>query len=113
MKSEKDKVLKVMNELVCFFFSLDIDSPRITINKLETHTSIYVEGYYPKPDIKKLERFSELVSTSRQDDYDEYYWNLAGSSHYPEYILLGSLTDTVDIAHENDILKIVVTRKFH
>ncbi len=112
MKSEKDKVLKVMNELVCFFFSLDIDSPCITINKLEHHTAIYVEGYYPKPDYKKLERFYELVNTSRQDDYDEYYWNLAGSSHYPEYILLGSLTDTVNIEHKDDTLKIVVTRKY-
>jgi len=81
MKCEKDKVLKVMNELVCFFFSLDIDSPRITITKFDTHVSIFVEGYYPNPDLKKLERFNELVSTSRQDDYDEYYWNLAGSSH--------------------------------
>lgn len=112
MKSEKDKVLKVMNELVCFFFSLDIDSPRITISKSDTHTSILVEGYYATPDLKKLERFNELVSTSRQDDYDEYYWNLAGSSHYPEYIILGSLTDTVNIEYIDETLKITVTRKY-
>lgn len=110
MKSEKDKILKIMNELVCFFFSLDITEPSISIKVTDTHTEIFVRGEYKNPDVKKLERFSELVTTSVGDEYDEYYWNLAGSSNYPEYLILGTLTDGITIVHEDDILKITVTR---
>lgn len=113
MKSEKDKLLKVMNELVCFYFSLEITNPTIKISNSDTHTIVYVEGLYPVPDLRKLERFSELVNTSDQDDYDEYYWNLAGSSNYPEYIILGTLTDSMTIIHEDQLLKITVTRAIH
>lgn len=110
MKGEKDKILKIMNELVCFFFSLNIHNPRIAIDMLDSHSEVSVEGAYEKPDYKKLNRFSELVSISRQDDYDEYYWNLAGNSKYPELILLGTLVDSANVEYENNLLKITLIR---
>ncbi|HHV10010.1 MAG TPA: hypothetical protein GXX75_07010 [Clostridiales bacterium] len=110
MRGEKDKVLKIMNELVCFFFILDILHPRIHIDMEDTHTTITVQGEYKNPDQKKLDRFAELVNVSRQDDYDEYYWNLAGNSKYPELILLGTLVDSATVEYEDDILSITVIR---
>ena len=111
MKGEKDKILKIMNELVCFFFTLDINHPRISIDRYDSHSTVIVEAEYENPDYKKLERFSELVNVSRQDDYDEYYWNLAGNSHYPEFILLGSLVDSATVEYDEKKLRITVTRK--
>lgn len=110
MKKEKDKVLKIMNELVCFFFTLDILHPRIQIDMEDTHAAVNVQGECNNPDHKKLERFMELVNVARQDDYDEYYWNLAGNSKYPELILLGTLVDVATVEHENNILSITVIR---
>ncbi|MDF2951688.1 MAG: hypothetical protein K0S18_1271 [Anaerocolumna sp.] len=111
MKGERDKILKIMNELVCFFFTLGISDPHIDIKKTETSTTILVEAAYKDPDHKKIDRFQELIQNGRQEDLEEYYWNLAGNSQYPEFILLGTLIDSANISYENQILRIEVTRK--
>ncbi|MDF2609765.1 MAG: hypothetical protein K0R92_1239 [Lachnospiraceae bacterium] len=111
MKGERDKILKIMNELVCFFFTLGISDPHIDIKKTDSSTVIVVEATYNNPDYKKIDRFQELIHGARQEDLDEYYWNLAGNSQYPEFILLGTLIDSANITYTNHILRIEVTRK--
>lgn len=111
MRESKDKVLKIVSELIGLFFSLRIYNPQIDVEYEETHTMVTVRGKYTKLDHDKLERFEELVQISRQDELDEYYWNLAGNSHYPEFILLGTMVDSAVVQKENQVLTVQVMRK--
>lgn len=111
MKCEKEKALKIMNELVNFYLMLHIFEVKMEMEYMPTHTTIRLEGHYPDPDYKKLERFLEKVNIARQDELDEYYWNLVGSSQYPEFTLLGTLVDVAEMTYDDDILRIKLIRE--
>ncbi len=110
MRDSKDKVLKIVSELIGLFFSLRIYNPQVDVDYEEAHTVVTIRGTYEELDHNKLERFEELVQVSRQDELDEYYWNLAGNSHYPEFILLGTMVDSATIEKENHVLTVQVVR---
>lgn len=110
MRDSKDKVLKIVSELIGLFFSLHIYNHQIDVVYEEEHTVVTIRGSYVELDLHKLERFEELVQVSRQDDLEEYYWNLAGNSHYPEFILLGTMVDSATVERENHVLTVQVVR---
>lgn len=111
MRDSKDKVLKIVSELIGLFFSLRIYNPQIDLDYEEAHTVVTIRGAYKELDSEKLERFEELIQISRHDELDEYYWNLAGNSHYPEFVLLGTMVDAATINKENQILTVQVVRE--
>lgn len=106
MKSEKDKILKIMNELVCFFFKLKIMSPHIDICREDSKTRIVVEGEYKEPDYKEIRRFEEIMNQFREETVEEYYWNLAGHSEYPEITVIATLVESFKVKYENERLRI-------
>lgn len=110
MKTEKEKVLKITSELIGFFFMLKIYSPHIDIITTPNETTIVIKGEYESLDYDKLRRFEVLVEESREEDVDEYYWDLAGSSSYSEFLLLGAMVDSAVVDYSEKELRIEVIR---
>lgn len=112
MKDERDKLVKVLDELMNFCFDIGMDELKIDfkINKYEG--KITIEGPCSNPPYEKLKRLEDALNDTRQPEFEEYYWPLMGSEHgYPEIELLGTFIDEGYVVCQDNYLKLFILRK--
>lgn len=112
MKDERDKLVKVLDELMNFCFSLDMNSLEIYFNLDITGGIIHIEGPCEKAPLDKLKALEDAFNNPRKAEFEEYYWPLMGGEHsYPEVELLGTFIDSGKVEFKNKFLKIHIVRK--
>lgn len=112
MKDERDKLVKVLDELMNFCFSLDMNDLKIEFNISKTEGTINIEGPCQAAPIDQLQDLEDAFNDTRQPEFEEYYWPLMGGEHgYPEIELLGTFIDKGKVTFEDNYLKMCIIRK--
>ena len=111
MKYKREKLIKIMNELVNFCLYINMNDLKIDFSCHEDEGKISIEGYCDNPPMERLEDLEHILNSPRQEELEGYYWNLVGDGHgYTELEMVGVLVDSGLISYEENILKISVTR---
>lgn len=114
MRIERDKLIKVLDELMNFCFSLGMNDLKIGFDIDNSRGVINIEGPCKSAPISKLQSLEDAFNDARQPEFEEYYWPLIGGDHgYPEIELLGTFIDEGEVTFEDNYLKIYIVRKIH
>lgn len=108
MTNERMKTIKVVDELIAYFFSHKVNELSIDVHYGREQVKIMLQGKCPeRPD--DLSQLDEVLNAPRQEELEDYYWSLLGESiTQHELNLLGSLVDSGDVLYENGKLFIAV-----
>lgn len=109
---EKKKALKILNELLNYFFSQQANDIRMGIDFVPKGFFIEIQGNVSKKP-EDLENFSTLLTVERDPDVDEYFDSVIDDNHHEEndYLFLGQLIDDVEVAYEAPLLVVKVFRE--
>lgn len=105
------KTIKVIDELIAYFFSHHVDSMQIDIHYGKKQVKVMLQGTCEnKPE--DLDQLDEVLNAPRRDELEDYYWSLLGESRSKQELnLLGALVDCADVFYENQKLFVTVFRK--
>ena len=94
MKYKREKLIKIMNELVNFCLHINMRDLKIHLNYNEYMGEISVECYCANPPMERLEDLEYILNSPRQEELEEYYWNLVGDGHgNNELEMVGTLVE--------------------
>ncbi|HZK32947.1 MAG TPA: hypothetical protein VFC60_00475 [Tissierellaceae bacterium] len=111
MKYKREKLIKIMNELVNFCLHINMSELIINFKSDKDWGEVSVEGYCANPPMDRLENLEYILNSPRQPELEGYYWNLLGDGHgRQELEMVGTLVDSGSISYEDNILKISVKR---
>ncbi len=111
---EKEKSRRIVDELLTYFFSHDIEQISIDLNFTDEGFTAKIQGHCEE-EPADLYDFLEMLNSTRDVNLEDYYDELLGGhqSHHEEkdYHLLGLMIDSADITYDNDNLLIEIFRK--
>lgn len=111
MKFKTEKNLRIMNELVAFFYNLGCTDIHIDLSINNNISSFIIIGNISSIKDKDFESLKEALCVPRQHEIEEYYWNLIGESETGCHIsLVGMMIDKCNISFENNILRLEIYR---
>lgn len=110
MKSEKNKLIRIMDELVSFYLKHDNHQVDISLSMTPECGEVKLKGYFDNISQQRIDELSAMINEPRKDDAEEYYWNLMGPSEYSELNLLAVMVDEGEIEYRDQILTILVRR---
>ncbi|MDF2676644.1 MAG: hypothetical protein K0Q97_949 [Bacillota bacterium] len=111
MKHNKKRIVKIVDELIIFLFS--INSTNINVNILENNDEYEITGIgnYNGGHDKKIEKFVKLLNCPKHEEMEECYWELTGESDVgSELALLGMMIDDASINIDDGKLEIILHR---
>lgn len=111
---EKEKSRRIVDELLTYFFSHDIEQLSIELGFSEDGFLASIEGHCEElPD--DIYTFVDQLNIPRDLNLENYYDELLGghqSLHEDkDYQLLGMMIDNADIVYNDDTLMVEVFRK--
>ncbi|MCB5955918.1 hypothetical protein [Enterococcus sp. CWB-B31] len=109
---EREKAKRIIDELLTYFFSNNIDDIRIGLDFTEEGFYIEMQGKIDEEPDGVMDLL-ELLNTPRDTSIESYYDELLGISHHEEkdYRLLGLMIDEAEITFDSSIFDIKVFRK--
>lgn len=111
MNFNLEKNLKIINEIVTYFKRLGNTNIHIDFNSTATSSLFCISGDIKGISDDKLIELDKLLNTPRQQEVEEYYWQLNGQSSIDcELTLVGMMIDSGTINYNNGILTIKLTR---
>lgn len=112
MKYKREKLIRIMNELVNFCLHINMPDLKIDFSCHKTRGEITVSGYAENPPMERLRDLEEILNAPRQEELEEYYWVLVGEGHgHQELEMVGTLVDSGSINYKDKILTIHVCRR--
>lgn len=112
MRFKREKLIKIMNELVNFCLEIDMKNLDINFRCDKSRGEITVSGYAQDPPMKRLKDLEAILNAPRQQELEEYYWVLVGDGHgYQELEMVGTLVDSGRISYEDEILTFYIQRR--
>lgn len=112
MKFKREKLIKLMNELVNFCLKIGMKDLEINFACHKDRGEITVSGYVENPPLEELEAFEEILNFPRHEELEEYYWMLIGDGHgMQELEMVGTLVDNGKITYHDNILSIYICRR--
>lgn len=112
MTEVQQKLIRVLNELMHYYFDLRMEDISIEILQGKTESSIIMSGYPSIVDREELKELSKKLNKPRQEELEEYYWNLVGTVDSSEQMnLVSMLIDSANVELDNGKLTIQVYRK--
>ncbi|MBP1045618.1 hypothetical protein I6N96_04960 [Enterococcus sp. BWM-S5] len=109
---EREKAKRIIDELLTYFFSNDIEDIRIGLDFTDEGFYIEMQGKIDEEPTDVL-HLLELLNTPRDPSIESYYDELLGITHHEEedYHLLGLMIDEAEITFDSSIFDIKVFRK--
>ena len=80
MKFKTEKNLRIMNELVAFFYNLGCTDIHIDLSINNDMSYFLLVGNISHLKDKDFNTLKESLCVPRQHEIEEYYWNLIGES---------------------------------
>lgn len=112
MRFRREKLIKLMNELVIFCLEIGMKELDIKFNSQLDRGEVTVSGYVENPPLKELEDLEHILNAPRQEELEEYYWVLIGDGHgMQELEMVGILVDNGSITYDDKILTIHIVRR--
>ncbi len=112
MSYKKEKLMKIMNELVNFCMKINMKDINVDINFSGHIEKISVEGSCINPPLEKLDKLYRILNLPRQEELEELYWTLMGDCHEEENLeMIGVMVDRGEVEYKDNILKISVYRE--
>ncbi len=115
MRDERLIVSRLVTEMMNFFFSMGAKNISAQVDKLDDRYRVTLASDYAGSPTGKIREMTRLLRMPRAPEMEEYSWSLSGDvSSGQEIYLVGILTDTVSVEHDEEgrKVKIVLTRKF-
>ncbi len=110
MRLERHVVSRIVSELMNFFFSLGARDFRADVSRSEEGHEIFIESDYGTGQGGKLKEMARLLRMPRAREMEEYSWSLSGDiSTGQEIYLVGILTDTVSVDHDEEAERVKIT----
>jgi hypothetical protein len=108
---EKEISKRIVDELLTYFYSLDITDIRIGLDFSEEGFFAEFQGVCAEQPYG-LDKFARILETPRDPSIDSYYQELLGNMHHvkEDYYLLGSLIDDIEIMYDQPQLNIKIFR---
>lgn len=101
MRHEEKKISKMSDEIMTFFLEHGANDITMQVRYLETESILKIKA---KPIINVepiVNMLQESLSTPRQNEMEEYYWELAGESDASnELCIVGGMADVASIDYD-------------
>ncbi|MBU5486505.1 hypothetical protein KQI86_19580 [Clostridium sp. MSJ-11] len=113
MSNSKQKILRIIDELVTICYSINCKKFNVNVELLDDKCILHLKGYVDSIDIKKIDDIEKSLNVPRAHELEEYYWNLAGNDlSNTELNLVGMMIDesTVSYNKKDKIFEIKLTR---
>lgn len=111
MKHETQKISRIANVLVDFFLSLSAKKIDLSIDEQENFFEIIISSESVNDNHSKIEDLKDFLKVQRQEEIEEYYWQLVGNDNEIEEInLIGMMVDEAVVEHQHPILKVKLIR---
>lgn len=111
MKHDKKRITKMIDELVTYFFSMGATDININLKEDEKSFKIVFDCNYSCKDSGKLEKLNKYLQCPKQEEMEEYFWELAGDCDVDtELTLVGMMTDKASIQCADNKIKITLLR---
>lgn len=112
MNEVQQKMMRVLNELLHYYFDLHMEDISIEILQGKTESSLILSGYPSVVDRDELKELSKKLNRPRQEELEDYYWNLVGSVDSSEQMdLVSMLIDSANVELDKGKLTIQVYRR--
>jgi len=111
MKHTKKRISKIVDELVTYFYSMGATDISINLNEKKDYFKISLKSNYTTKDKNKIEKLIKYLKCDKQEEMEEYYWELTGESDVDnELMLVGMMTDEAEINIDEDTIEVVLYR---
>lgn len=112
MKFKIEKNLRIVNELITYFYKLGTTDVHVDISADESNSYVNISGEIISITPEELDSLAEILNTPRQHEVEQYYWNLGGECEFDcELTLVGMMINTAKISYIDNILKISIIRE--
>nr|WP_312576761.1 hypothetical protein [Sedimentibacter sp.] len=111
MKYEIQKISKIVEEIIDFFYSHSTKKVNISIEETKDSFIIEVQSDHIICSNDNANQLKDLLNVQRQREMEEYYWQLAGNDlDGDEYNLVGMMVDESYVDFKNPSLKVKLVR---
>ncbi|WP_432403929.1 hypothetical protein [Wukongibacter sp. M2B1] len=111
MKHNKKRISKIVDELITYFFTMGATDINIDLKEKSDYYKIFLKCNYTIKDNKKIEKLVRYLKCDKQEEMEEYYWELAGDCDVDtELTLVGMMTDKAEIDIGEDTIEVVLYR---
>lgn len=108
------KITKIIDEITTYFMSSISDNIDIRIERDNRNFKLIFKVEAPKITTEELTELKESLSIPKQEDIEEYYWQLNGAGDSDiELDLIGMMIDEYELLLEKDHLILTLIRKNH
>jgi len=112
MIHEKQRIAKIINEMILFFFSMGATNISTDIRIEDDETVITLETNFKGNQKENLDKLVKCMKIPKQEGMEEYYWGLTGECNIDtELSIVGMMTDRTEMEIKGEALKMVLYRK--
>ncbi|MGL4656243.1 MAG: hypothetical protein ACRCWM_10220 [Sarcina sp.] len=111
MKFTIEKNIRILDELVTYYNKIGNKDVHIDMKQDEEKHYLFISGEVKDLSEDELLNLKVLLSTPRQHEIEEYYWQLGGEISFDcELTLVGMMIDEATISYKDNILSISLMR---
>ena len=111
MSYKREKLMKIMNELVNFCLRINMKKLKIDFIDEGNIGRVIVEGYCANPPIEKLKELEDNLNAPRKEELEDFYWSLMGDCHESQALeTIGVMVNSGLVTWEDNIVRISIIR---
>lgn len=112
MKFKVEKNIKIINELIAYFYKLGTIDVHIDLNSDNKNSYFDIYGQVDNISKDELESLASILNTPRQYEVENYYWNLGGECEFDsELTLVGMMINSAKVTYIDNVLTISIIRE--
>ena len=98
MKSQRKRISRIVDELISYLFSMGATDISVNIQEREEDFKVLIKGNCKEVESKKFDKLKKALETPKQEEVEEYYWELAGNADGgTELSLVGMMIDKAEL----------------
>lgn len=112
MKFTIEKNLKIVNELITYFYKLGNSNVHIDLTTEDNKSYFCISGEIKSISTTEIDSLIKILNVPRQHEVEQYYWHLGGESEFDcELTLVGMMVDDATVDYKDGILTVKLLRK--
>lgn len=111
MKHNKKRITKIIDELTMYLFAAGATDISVNIQDRDEDYRLCIKSNFDTNKIDKIHHLVEVLKSSKQEEIEEYYWELAGESDVGcEIYLTAMMLNHVEITLTDQILELEILK---
>jgi hypothetical protein len=111
MKHEVKRISKILDEIITFCFLHGTKNMQVNIENHDEYFKIHFESDNIDCNDIRVKQLKDLLNCPRQEEIEEYYWELAGEcDRDTELSLVGVMVDKAEVNFKGSSLSITLYR---